>query len=141
MEIIELKTLIDITDTGVRRINQGTSEQLNQYRNFITLNQCVELTSIFEHDAPPVPEDVEIKGLGFGSVFKGTHRVWTWRFYPDRAGAFASDLGPLGSLVATLDQVPIIKKLTETINIDKPVFELTDKRLTNTILKIISGTE
>jgi hypothetical protein len=60
-------------------------------------------------------------------VFKGTHKVWTWRFYPDRAGAFASDQGPLGSLVATLDQVPIIKKLTETINIDKPVFELTDK--------------
>jgi hypothetical protein len=141
MEIIELKTLIDITNTGVRRINQGTSEQLNQYRNFITLNQCIELTSIFEHDAPPAPEDIDVKGLGFGSVFKGTHRVWTWRFYPDRAGAFASEQGPLGSLIANLDQVPVIKKLTETINIDKPVFELTDKRLTNTILKIISGTD
>lgn len=141
MEIIELKTLIDITNTGVRRMNQGSSEQLNQYKNFITLNQCIELASIIEHDAPPSLEEVDIKGLGFGSVFKGKHKVWTWRFYPDRAGAFGNDQGPLGSLIANLDQVPVIKKLTETINIDKPVFELTNDRLRNTTLKIISGTE
>jgi hypothetical protein len=30
MEIIELKTLIDITNTGVRRANQGTQQQLEQ---------------------------------------------------------------------------------------------------------------
>jgi hypothetical protein len=141
METIELKTLIDITDTGVRRINQGSSEQLDQYKNYTTLKQCIELSSIIEHDGSPSIEEVDIKGLGFGSVFKGTHKVWTWRFYPDRAGAFASDQGPLGALVANVDNVPVIKKLTETINIDKPVFELTDKRLTNTILKIISGTD
>ena len=141
METIELKTLIDITNSGVRRINQGTAEQLSQYKNFITLNQCIELVSIIEHDSSPVVEEEDIKGLGFGSVFKGKHKVWTWRFYPDRAGAFANEQGPLGSLTASLDQVPVIKKLTETINIDKPVFELTDNRLINTTLKIISGTE
>lgn len=141
MEIIELKTLIDITDTGVRRPSQGTTEQLEQYRNFVTLKQCIEISSIIGFDASPESEVVDIKGLGFGSAFKGKHKVWTWRFYPDRTNAFANDSGVLGALIESLNEIPVIKKLTETINIDKPVFDLTDSVLQNTTVRITSGNE
>jgi hypothetical protein len=141
MEIIELKTLIDITDTGVRRANQGTTTELEQYKNWTTLNQCVEMSSVISYDRKPEVSEIDIKYLGFGSNFKGKHKVWTWTFYPDRIGAFADDHDKLGALITTLNQVPVIKNLTETINIDTSVFELSDPAFKNTIVKIILGNE
>jgi hypothetical protein len=140
MEVIELKTLVDITNTNVRRAGQGTEQELNQYKNWITLNQCIELRSVMTFDSNPTVETVDIKGLGFGTEYKGNHCVWTWRFYPDRTNIFATESGQLALLIEDLDQVPIIVNLTETINILRPVFELTDKKSINTKLKIISGT-
>lgn len=140
MEVIELKTLVDITNTNVRRASQGTEQELEQYKNWITLNQCIELRSVMTFDGNPTVETVDLKGLGFGTEYKGQHKVWTWRFYPDRANIFATENSPLALLIEDLDQVPVIRNLTETINILRPVFELTDKKLINTKLKIISGT-
>jgi hypothetical protein len=141
MEIIELKTLIDITNTNVRRPNQGTQQEYDQYKNWITLNQCIEIRSIITYDANPTNELVDIKGLGFGKDYKGKHRVWTWRFSPDRATSFSSDSGDLLLLIDGLDQIPVIKNLIETINIGAAVFELRNENQKNTVLKIISGNE
>lgn len=140
MEVIELKTLVDITNTNVRRAGQGTEQELNQYKNWITLNQCIELRSVITFDSNPTVEKIDLKGLNFGTEFKGSHNVWTWRFYPDRANIFVNENSSLGLLINDLDQVPIIVNLTETINILRPVFELTNSKLINTKLKIISGT-
>lgn len=139
MEIIEIKTLIDITDTGVRRIGQGSQQQLDQFKNWITLKQCVELRSVVEYDQPPTVDSVDIKGLGFGREYKGKHSVWTWRVRPDRDRIYADSGGPIGSLIGDVDQVPIIQKLTETINIDKPVFDLTDPEFKNTTIKLLGS--
>jgi hypothetical protein len=43
MEIVEIKTLIDVTNTQVSRANQGTPEEYDQYRNWTTLLQCIGL--------------------------------------------------------------------------------------------------
>ena len=141
METIELKTLIDITNTDVRRANQGTQKEYDQYKNWITLNQCIEMRSIIAYAANPTSEVVDIKSLGFGKEYKGKQRVWTWRFSPDRSTSFSSDSGELHLLIDDLDQVPIIKNLDETINIGTTVFDLKDDNLKNTVLKIISGNE
>ena len=141
METVEIKTLVDITNTGVRRANQGTQQELEQYKNWITLNQCIEIRSIINYDFPPTVEEVDVKGLGFGSKYKGKHKVWTWRLSPDRSNAFAEEGDPVAGLVTSIDQVPFIKNLTETINIDRPVFELSDNNLKNTVVKLITGNE
>ena len=141
MEVIEIRTLIDITDTGVKRPSQGSQQELDQYKNYITLKQCIELRSVISYDFSPNCTETDIKGLGFGRVFKGKHRVWTWRIRPDRELVFAQDDNPIGGLMHDIDQVPVIKKLSETINIDKPVFDLSDNDFKNTTIKIISGNE
>ena len=138
MEVIEIKTLVDITDTGIRRPTHGTQQQVDQYKNWTTLKQCVELRSVVEYDKKPTVETVNIAGLGFGRAYKGQHAVWTWQFSPDREMIYSEGNDPIGGLVNDIDQVPIIQKLTETINIDKPVFELTDINLKNTIVRIIT---
>jgi len=140
MQTIEIKTLIDITETRVIRPNQGTPQQLDQQRNFTTLRQCLELRSIIEYDYPPSHETVDIKDMGFGKNFKGKHTVWTFRFRPDRAYAYGNDTDTAaGQLVEDLHEVPVIKNLTETVNIDKAIFDCQDINNKNIIIKASLG--
>jgi hypothetical protein len=139
MQTIEIQTLVDITDTKVARPNQGTPLQHDQYRNFTTLRQCVEIRSIISYDASPSVETVDIKDMGFGSKFKGKHQVWTFRFYPDRSGAYIEGQDEVGALVNDVNGVPVIQKLTETINMDTAMFEVKDLATKNTIIKAIQG--
>ena len=139
MEIIEISTLVDITNTEVRRINQGTQLELDQFRNWTTLQQCIGMRAIMTYDKNPVSQTIDIKKLGFGSAYKGSQKVWTFRFRPDREGTF-SDLELLKN---DLDQVPIILNLTETINREdlintsRAIFNLTDEKYINTVIKAI----
>lgn len=138
MEVIEIKTLIDVTNSNVRRIDQGTQIELNQYRNWTTLLQCIGLRSNISYDTNPTVEEVDITGLGFGSNFKGKHRVWTFRFRPDVPGAFDADSEPTVLLINDLDKVPVITNLTETINIKQAVFATNDTHVANTLTRRVN---
>lgn len=141
MEFIEIKTLVDITSTGVTRPNQGTQIEYNQHRNFATLLQCVELRSIISYDNPPSVDIVDVKHLSFGDTYTGKHRVWTFTFTPDRSGVYSdSKDSAAGLLNDDIDEVPIIKNLTETINMTKAIFNCKDPFSKNTIIKAQLGT-
>jgi hypothetical protein len=135
MESIEITTLIDITNTNVTRANQGTPLEYDQYRNWTTLLQCIGLRCIISYDNNPISDIQDIKGLGFGSAYKGKHRVWRFTFRPDRQGLFDDGANPIGLLLEDLNNVPIIGKLTETINIDRSVFNTDDSIYKNTLIK------
>ena len=137
MEVIQIKTLVDITNSNVRRINQGTQLELDQFRNWTTLLQCIGMRAIIEYDYPPKVEQIKVDGLGFGTKYKGLHNVWTFTFRPDRENAFAKDDNNISLLLEDLDLVPVIINLTETINIQQAVFSLNDTRYTNTVVKAI----
>ena len=139
MQIIEIKTLIDITDTKVIRLNQGTQLEHDQCRNFTTLKQCVEIRSIISYDVGSVVEIIDIKDMGFGTKYKGKNAVWTFRFNPDRSGVYAENGSEVGSLIDDVNGVPVIQKLKETINIEKAIFELKDIATKNTIIKALQG--
>jgi hypothetical protein len=138
MDSIEIKTLIDVTKTRAIRSTQGSRLEQDQYKNFQTLCQCLEIRSIISYDYAPEPELVDIKGMGFGTEYKGKHRVWSFTFTPDRVGVYASDdnTNPIGSLIEDLDFVPIIKNLEETVNIDRAMFICNDARLKNIVISI-----
>lgn len=139
MEYIEIKTLVDITNTKIIRPNQGTQLEINQQRNFITLLQCAELRSLIEYSDPPTITTVDVKSLGFGSKYKGQQRVWCFRFNTDRSGVYTdSDGNPVGCLIDDLHEVPVIEKLTETINMTKAVFDCKDPANKNVIVTSVS---
>jgi hypothetical protein len=137
MEVIEIKTLIDITNTNVRRINQGTQQQLDQFRNWTTLLQCIGLRSNINYDRDPRVETVDVKGLGFGSEYKGKHQVWTFQFRPDRPDTFADESEAVALLERDLDKIPMILNLTETINTQRAVLDTSDESFANTVVKAI----
>jgi hypothetical protein len=137
MEVIEIKTLVDITNTDVRRINQGTQQELDQYRNWTTLLQCIGLRAIIEYDRNPRESVEDVKGLGFGSQYAGKQKVWTFQFRPDRSEAFGDKDNPIFLLKQDLDKIPVILNLTETINTQQAVFDLADEKRANTVVKAL----
>jgi hypothetical protein len=141
MDIIEIQTLVDVTDTQVMRINQGSKLEYDQNRNFVTLIQCAEIRSVVSYHNPPAVREVALTDLGFGKEYTGVHRVWTINIIPDRAGVY--NLGndsPVEGLIDDIDGVPIIKNLTETINMSKAIFNCKDPFSKNTIIKAHQGT-
>jgi len=143
MDVIEIQTLVDITNTKVNRLTQGTQLEIDQQRNFITLMQCIEIRSIVSFSkSPKLDLDQDAKKLGFGSNYKGKHSVWTFRFETDRDGVYTDNEGnPVGALIEDLHEVPIIKNLTETINIDKSIFDCKDPLTRNTIVRVVTDSE
>jgi hypothetical protein len=138
MEQIEIKTLIDVTNTKVQRPQQGTQFEQDQNRNFITLLQCLEIRSVVSYEEKPSFELVDVKGMGFGSAYKGKQMVWTFYVRPDRDGVYLDSSGnEIGTLLNDLHEVPVIKKLNETVNIDKAVFDTKDSSFKNTIIKAL----
>ena len=137
MEVIEIKTLVDITNTNVRRINQGTQLELDQYRNWTTLQHCIGLRAIIVYDRDPKVETIDIEGLGFGKDHKGKHKVWTFQFRSDTSDAFSENGNPIALLKTDLDMVPVILNLTETINTQRAVFDTSDVKLANTVVKAL----
>jgi hypothetical protein len=141
MDIIEIQTLVDITKTRVIRLNQGTQLEYDQNRNFVTLIQCAEIRSVVSYNNPPLVQDLEISGMGFGNEYTGVHRVWTINIIPDRMGVYnLGNNNPVEGLVDDIDGVPIIKNLTETINMSKAIFNCKDPFSKNTIIKAHQGT-
>jgi len=136
MELIEINTLVDITNSNISRFKQGKEKEYSQYRNWITLLQCVGLRSIIEYDGDPINAEIDIKDLKFGKKYKGKHKVWTFKFRTDRAGVYKTENEDFDLLINDLHQVPIIKSLDETINIAKDVFDLKDKDFCNTTISL-----
>lgn len=140
MQVIEIQTLVDVTDTKVNRPKQGTQLQYDQFRNFTTLKQCLEIRSNIIFDTPPSVETRDIKDMGFGSKYKGKHQVWTFRFSPERSGVYVEGHDEIGALFDDVHGVPVIQKLLETINMDTAIFDVKDPVSKNTIIKAIQGT-
>lgn len=137
MEKIQIKTLIDVTPTGVTRFQSGKEIEHNQHKNWITLLQAIELRSLIEFEEPATCQTLELRALGFGEKHRGTHSMWTFTFSTDRDLSYADDTGPLGLLLSDLHEVPIITNLTETINMNRPIFNTQSRFYKNTVIKII----
>lgn len=132
MNIVEIQTLVDITHTGVHRPHLGTQLEMNQQRNWTTLTQCIEIRSLIEWDGYPRVENIDVKGLGFGSKYKGKQNVWTFRFRTDRPFVFGENCE---LLIEDMDTVPFIKNLTESVNIDKAIFDTKSSEFKNIIIR------
>lgn len=120
MAKIEIRTTIDITNTNVRRPDQGTDKQLNQERNFTTFQQVLGLRSVFYMIQKPVFEDGH----------------WTFVIEPDREGVYDLNNDPLGLLKEDLENVPIITGLDETKANKNKVIKVS-KPAPNTFVQVV----
>ncbi len=127
--IFELRTLIDITETGARK-GDDPREQLQQ-QNFHTALQTISLRANPTIDQSPQSELISVKGLGLGSKYTGKHQVWRWQFSFEQADSHNIDF-----LINDFDLVPVIAKLDETAKLNDAAFITTDSVHTNTVFSL-----
>ena len=127
-------TLIDITETKQHRSRCTEKFLLDQQANFMSFFQTLSLRfNPYYEDSPTVETmtAAELKKLGFGSKYKGEHKVWCFDFTLDRATSEFNE----GAVLEDFDLVPVIGGLNETIEINNNVFRTLDKTNTNIIFK------
>jgi hypothetical protein len=116
-------TLVDITNTGIIRDLPGQELQRNQQRNWETVLQCIGLiTQPNVISGPMVKEVDDIKDWGFGEMYTGRNKVWTFSFNVEREDVFQRGTENLALLEESFDQVPVVTYLAETAKFLLPIF-------------------
>lgn len=122
-----LYTLVDITESGVHR--GSDKKAVGQQANYNTMVQVIGLQS---NVTPKLVKKhtKDIKGLGFGSQFKGEHNYWEF--------IFEIEYGLLDAetLKSNFDLVPVILGLEETVEMDLATFNAQKSKKTNIVFDI-----
>lgn len=117
MQTYQVITTVDITNPGIAR-NCSNRILAGQQSNFNSLIQAINLRSNITWKHNPVKHT---GGLPWPADGRATH--WTWEFDTERDAVFATDLSPVGLLLADLNNVPIIGDLENSTNFTVPVFK------------------
>ena len=124
-----LHTLVDITETGVRRGEDP--KQFRQQQNFLTVMQTIGLRVNPTYVAPPeIVKEVPSK-LGLGTSYKTKQSVWKYVFDIEYEGALDID-----TLVNDFDLIPIITDLDETAKFDNAHFITNNDAINNILFEV-----
>jgi len=126
----KISTLVDITETNVRR---GNSFDVKQQQNFLTFLQVLGLRINPFYERSPVQEKSVIDNLGFGKKYKGKQNLWSFVFETEYNGGLTVDM-----LKDDFDLVPIIPKLNESVEFDTACFNSKDENYTNILFEDIT---
>ena len=116
-----IQTLIDITETNVRRQDQDKYKS-KQQSNFETIIQTIGLRTNVNYENSPSFDNITVGKLAFGDKYIGKQKVWTFNFNIEYEGGLTLDM-----LTSDFDLIPIITGLDETIQIDKALFRTAGK--------------
>lgn len=106
-------TLVDITNTGVTKFAPNVAKERNQQRNWESILQILGLrTQIFEINQSYVNQPV--RDFEFGSMYKGKHNIWTFRFSVEFENLYGTAENPVDVLEKDFEQTPMIVGLDET---------------------------
>ena len=125
----KILSLLDITKTMARRNRSEDDKSIDQYANYMTFENSLQLRSNVSIIAGPTVEKIDISNLKFGDNYKGEHNVWTVLIEPDFPDAVKQEY-----FEEDLDLIPMLTGLDETINIKTGVYRTTDSDYTNLIL-------
>ncbi len=118
-----LHTLVDITNTGVWRRENGNEKLRDQQQNFNTVLQTIGLRANIEYRRRPEMERVPADSYGFNS--KDSVNIWTFEWYCDREAVWTEGEDPLALLKLDFNLVPFIPNLDETLVMKPSVFKST----------------
>ncbi len=122
-------TLVDITKTEARFSKSDPC--WHQQQNYLTFLQTLGLRVNVDVDNLQ-SETVNLTGLGFGSSYKGEHRVWTGEFIVEYENGLSLDM-----LENDFHLVPVINNLEETVKLKDCVFDTKSKQSKNIIFKCV----
>ena len=132
-------SLIDITETRQHKSTSNDPIAIKQQANFMSFIQTITLRQNFYYDTAPTVVEMtasKIKDLGFGTDYKGKHKVWCFTFRADDH----FEESPPEIIESDLDLIPMIPDLTETIQINNNVFRTSDSTSKNIVIQATNQT-
>ena len=105
----KIKTTVDITRSNPSR-EDTNSVRNGQQLNFNTLLQGIGMRANVEWDNDP--QLVEYQDT----------KEWFWEFEAEQVDVFATKDDPVGLIKQDLQGIPVIRNLTETATLEKPIF-------------------
>jgi hypothetical protein len=124
----KILSLLDITKTMARRTRSVEEKPANQYANYMTFENSLQLRSNVNIVSGPIAEKQDITNLMFGENYVGEHMVWTTVIEADFPDAVSID-----TLKEDFDLVPMLIGLDESINIKTGVYRTDDVDYTNVL--------
>ena len=133
---VEVKTLVDITETRKNKHNCPDKLLVLEQANFNTFFQTLSLRFNPYYDSSPILSRQEIVAEdGFGSDYKGMHNIWTFRFRLETAVAGLD----IDGIKQDFDLVPVVKNLNESVVINTSAFRTTDNKTTNIVFNRVDN--
>ena len=126
----ELKTLVDITETGARRGED--IHKYNQQQNFLTLYQTISLRANPIVKQSPVISTENISNYGFGKKYKNKQNIWTFVYEFENDEQHSIEM-----MKQDFDFVPFITGLDETVKFQVSTFVTDNDDFTNIIFSCI----
>lgn len=105
----KIKTTVDITRSNPSR-EDTNSVRNGQQLNFNTLLQGIGMRANVEWDNDPQPVEYQ------------DTKEWFWEFEAEQVDVFATKDDPVGLIKQDLQGIPVIRNLTETATLEKPIF-------------------
>ena len=105
----KIKTTVDITRSNPGR-EDTNSVRNGQQLNFNTLLQGIGMRANVEWDNDPQPVEYQ------------DTKEWFWEFETEQVDVFATKDDPVGLIKQDLQGIPVIRNLTETVALEKPIF-------------------
>lgn len=105
----KIKTTVDITRSNPSR-EDTNSVRNGQQLNFNTLLQGIGMRANVEWDNDPQPVEYQ------------DTKEWFWEFEAEQVDVFATKDDPVGLIKQDLQGIPVIRNLTETVALEKPIF-------------------
>ena len=110
-----IHTLVDITETGMRRGEDPT--QYRQQQNFLAVMQTIGLRVNPTYiTSPEIVEDIPSK-YNLGTKYKNKQNIWQYKFDIEYTDALDID-----TLKNDFNLIPIITGLDETVSFENDVF-------------------
>jgi len=135
MKEFTIQTLVDITETGQRRKEPGLEIDYAQHQNFTMLMQAIGMRVNPHNPTEPRVRTDDVSGYGFGSAYKGTHNIWTFKFSIEYADGYTDATGnKAGLLIDDLNFIPMILQLTETAELNRALLDTKSSQYKNTII-------
>ena len=121
MQSLEIKTLVDITQTGQTKFKSQDRLIINQQANRNTFLQVLSMRINPIFDGSPVKVTRALEPEEFGSDYKEKeYNVWEFKFQSERDEALTPEM-----LREDFDLIPVIKGLEESIINNSDAFRTT----------------
>ncbi len=118
MPIYKIVTLVDITRTEPSRTDPDKLKHAQQ-ANFNSLLQTINLRANITWNHDPKRYEGTLP-----TPFEGRAAYWEWQFESEREDLFLENSNPVSLLQKDLHGVPVIDRLTNTVDLTPPIFDL-----------------